>query len=97
LVTQKVGLYGTARVLAGCPGVDIQVPAGASVREVLRALGRRYPSLGGSVLLPDYSGLSAGYAANINGLTFVSDPDEPLQNGDILLLIPAAAGGGDRR
>lgn len=93
MVTQKVELYGTARVLTGCPYVEIQVPRGSSIRGVLEALGRRYPSLGGSVLLPDYSGLSAGYTANINGLTFVSDPDEPLRDGEVLLLIPAAAGG----
>jgi molybdopterin converting factor small subunit len=93
LITQKVELYGTARVLTGCARVDILVPDSATIRDVLRELGRRYPSLAGPVLLPDCSGLSAGYAANIDGLSFLSDQDEPAREGHILLLIPAAAGG----
>jgi molybdopterin converting factor small subunit len=97
MATRKVELYGTARVLTGCKAVEIPVADPVTVREVLLGLGRQFPLLGGPVLLPDFSGLSAGYAVNLNGLAFVSDPAQPVRDGDVLLLLPAAAGGAPGR
>lgn len=73
--------------------LEMDVPGVGSVRDVVRALGERYPGMLGTVLRADLSGPSDGYTLNLNGRSFIADLDQVLEDADVLLLIPATAGG----
>ena len=84
-----VELYGQARLLCGCRSVHVP---GATLREILTALARLKPALIGAVLSVDGQ-LTPAYAANLNGLRFCTNPNEPVAETDQLLLISSLSGG----
>ncbi len=89
-----VELYGLARVLVGQKLIEVRLPAGASVQDLLAELGARRPDLVGRVLRDDCSGVTEGQSLAINGLSFVEEPASvTLKHGDRVLILANAAGG----
>ncbi len=87
-MTITVEFFGVPRERAG---VKLTTAAGGTLGDLLRGLETRFPRLAGDCL---QSGrLRPGFAANLNGERFVSDPETPLKPGDTLLILSADAGG----
>ena len=90
----EVELFGTPRLRAGLRAVELGLPAGARVAEVVAALAKACPQLVGHALKEDGSGLQGGFVFNHNGLTFLEGGREvPLKPGDSLLLLSNQSGG----
>ena len=98
-----VELLGVARLRAARRAVEVRLGAqrgdhggcgSATVADALIALAAACPALVGPVLTPDGRSLCTGYLLNRNGREFVDRTDAPLADGDRLLLISSAAGGG---
>ena len=98
-----VELFGIARLRAGRRAVEVRLGerpgdrgerGTATVADALTALAAACPALVGPVLRPDGHSLCTGYLLNRNGREFVDRTDAPLVDGDHLLLISSAAGGG---
>jgi molybdopterin converting factor small subunit len=88
-----VELFGVARLAANERAARLPYDDARSVAAVVAALGRRFPQLIGPVISADGRTLLGGYILNLNGRDFVADPAMPLQPGDTVLLLAAAAGG----
>ena len=97
-----VELFGIARLRADRRSVALCLDdvdstssaVGVTVGDALRALAVACPELVGPVLTPESSVLCDGYLLNLNGRNFVKSTEAPLADGDQLLLIASAAGGG---
>jgi molybdopterin converting factor small subunit len=72
-------------------GVAATTVPGDRLGTVLRSLEKCFPALATDCLASGR--LRPGFAANLNGERFVSDPDTPLRDGDTLLIMSADAGG----
>ncbi|MCL6504850.1 MAG: MoaD/ThiS family protein [Pirellulales bacterium] len=83
-----VEFYGIPRARAG---TAVWQTEAATLGELLRAVGQRFPALEGECL--SNGCLASGYTANLNGDRFVTDPATPLAPGDSVLLLSADAGG----
>ena len=83
-----IELFGVPRLRAGLARLSVEA---SSVGEALGALGRACPALAGTVLAG--GGVHAAYRLSVNGERFVSDPAEPLAEGDALILLSADVGG----
>jgi molybdopterin converting factor small subunit len=85
----SVELFGQAQILAGEKAVRLQA---GTIREALALLASQYPRLVGPVLEADGS-LTPAYVLNLNGTRFTREVDEPLGEGDALLVISSLSGG----
>jgi molybdopterin converting factor small subunit len=83
-----VEFFGIARARAGVPST---VAYGNTLGELLLELSHRYPELAASCL--DGRQFRPGYAANLGGNRFVTDPSTQLAAGDTVLLLSLDAGG----
>jgi molybdopterin converting factor small subunit len=83
-----VEFFGVPRERAG---VKATTATGGTLGELLLGLETRFPHLAANCL--ESGRLKPGFAANLNGERFVSDPDTPLASGDTLLILSADAGG----
>jgi sulfur-carrier protein len=83
-----IEFYGVPRLRAGTGLMHLEA---STVGQALGELGRVCPALKHSVLRPDL--LHAVYKLSLNGERFVSDPETPLADGDVLLLLSADVGG----
>ena len=83
-----IELYGIPRLRAGAGRVGVEA---ATVAGALAALAAAAPGLAGSVLA--VGRVPPEYRLSLNGDRFISDPDTPLADGDVLLLLSADAGG----
>ncbi|HLE80207.1 MAG TPA: MoaD/ThiS family protein [Dehalococcoidia bacterium] len=88
-----VEVYGVARTHAGEREIEVELGPGATLGDVLAALGRQAPALVGSVLEQDARSLRPPYVLNMNGLSFVEDLSLRPQAGDRILLMAPPAGG----
>lgn len=84
----KVELYGIARVRAG---VADTTAIGQSLGDVLGDLAARFPGLAANCI--EGRRLRPGFLANLGGQRFVTAQETPLQEGDVVLLMPVDAGG----
>ncbi len=84
----RVEFFGLARERAGVAEMEVEAK---SVGAALRQVSNRLPQLQDVCL--DGNRLRAGYLANINGRTFVSDPCTVLRAGDSLLILSSDVGG----
>jgi molybdopterin converting factor small subunit len=89
----KVEFLGLARELAGTKECPVELDDRATYRDVVRHLALRYPSLVGTVIIPDYPDLAPSYMFNVGGRAMVRDLDKPAQAGERVLLMFAEAGG----
>lgn len=83
-----VELYGVPRLRAGTGRVTLDAPTLAAA---LDGLGRLCPALDGPVIAQGR--VRPAYRLSLNGDRFVSEPDTPLADGDVLLLLAADVGG----
>jgi molybdopterin converting factor small subunit len=83
-----IEFYGVPRLRAGTSVLQVD---GSTVGEALRDLGRVCPALEDAVICGDT--LHEAFKLSLNGDRFVSDPETPLKDGDVLLLLSADAGG----
>lgn len=87
-----VELYGIVCRRAGVSRVELNSNGSTrTLGDVLLELGRQSPDFARDCL--EGSRLRRGFVANQNGDRFVSDPAAELQNGDVLLIMSADAGG----
>lgn len=84
----SVEFFGIPRERAGVAATTAE---GQRLDELLAGLGERYPRLADACI--EGGRLKPGYAANLNGDRFVTDPATPLEPGDALLILSADAGG----
>jgi molybdopterin converting factor small subunit len=81
----RVKLYGSARALAGREELDLELPAGSTLTELLRSIA------------PDPQRIPAGVASAIliNGrnCAFRQGPDTPIVDGDLVEILPIVTGG----
>jgi molybdopterin converting factor small subunit len=82
----RVEFYGLARLRAG--RAELVVGA-ATVRDALAAAQAACPGL---IVLRD-TGLSPEFLVSVGGTRFTTDLDQPLADGDSLLILGADAGG----
>ena len=78
----KVEFYGIPRARAG---VTETISQGSSVGDVLEDLARRLPQLANACI--DGRNLKSGYTLNLKGDRFLTDPQTPLADGDVLLYL----------
>ena len=83
-----IELFGVPRLRAGVHRLAIEAD---SVGQALRSLARECPSLADSIGAEDR--LHPAYRLSLNGETFLTDPETPLNEGDVLLLLSADVGG----
>ena len=83
-----VELFGIARARAG---VAHTTAAGDCLGDVLADLAQRYPGLAESCI--DGRCLRPSFTANLGGRQFITSPDTPLSEGDVVLLLSLDAGG----
>jgi molybdenum cofactor guanylyltransferase len=88
-----VELFGVARLLAKTQVISLSLSRDATLANVLSAVAQRLPILVGRVIDSDKMSLSAGFACNINGITFVRDPATKIRPDDKIFIISADAGG----
>lgn len=91
----KVNLYASFRALVGAKSVELELPEGSSVKDLLVRLESAYPSLRGQLLTPQ--GEVAGHIhlfVNQRDVSYRPDgPGSPLQPEDTVDLFPAVGGG----
>jgi molybdenum cofactor guanylyltransferase len=92
-LTCTVELFGVARLLAKTQIVPLALSRDAILAHVLAAVAQRLPILVGRVIDSDKMSLSAGFACNINGTSFVRDPSTKIRPRDKIFIISADAGG----
>ncbi|AKT41841.1 MoaD/ThiS family protein [Chondromyces crocatus] len=83
-----IELYGVARLRAGHDHVEVEA---SSLGEAIQALGARCPALSPHVV--EGPRLSPSYLVAVNGRHLTADPDTPLAEGDVVVLLSADAGG----
>ena len=92
-VTVTVELFGNARLLAGRHLVRLNVPDDCALSDIAVEMGRRYPTLMGTVVREDFTGFLDSYTVNLNGVEFMDDHHRRLSDGDSLLVFSSQAGG----
>jgi molybdopterin converting factor small subunit len=85
----QVEFLGVPRQRAGISDINIDMEA-ATLGQLLQALALQIPSLRELI---NVDRLRPGFAANLNGDRFVSDPETPLRDHDSVLILSADAGG----
>ncbi|HOT92363.1 MAG TPA: MoaD/ThiS family protein [Anaerolineae bacterium] len=90
-----VEFTGIPRVVTGVRQVPLQLQDGATYREIVRLLGKRYPQLIGEVLQPDGETFQPSNMLNLNGQRMIqpAQMDESPHDGDRLILMSILAGG----
>ncbi len=88
-----VEFMGPPRRLAQCKSSLVTVPDQATLRDVLRQIGERFPALVGPVIVPETHDLVSAYMLNIDGKRAVQDLDLPAEEDQRLYLMFLEAGG----
>lgn len=90
-----VEFLGVARLLTGVQGTALDVTAGATLRDVVRALGARYPALIGDLIQPDGETLYPPHVLNYNAQRIIpaDQMDTSLNDGDRITVMSILAGG----
>lgn len=93
LITIRVELFGSARLLCGSRIIDVETPRVTNTQKLATALAINHPELLGKVVRTDRRGLLSSYTFNLNGVSFIGTGTLHLQPGDSLLLFSSQAGG----
>ena len=88
-----VELFGLARRLAGEKEVVVEVNDGATLRDVVIALAKKFPAFLGELVVPETYDLKAPYVFNIEGRRVVRNLEEKPKEDERLLLIFVTVGG----
>lgn len=84
----EVELFGIPRARAGTPRTTAE---GSCLGDVLADLAARFPALGEACI--EGRKLRPSFTANLGGRRFVTEPETPLNEGDVVLLLSVDAGG----
>ena len=88
----RVEFFGIPRERTGTPETTVEVRGdGARLSDVICGLANRFPRLAETCF--DNGQLRGDYRASIDGHRFVSDPDEFIRTGEVILIMSADAGG----
>jgi hypothetical protein len=93
MIKISVELFGIPRIRAGLREIELELPAGARLHQLVQAIAGACPVLVGDVLRDDLTDLQEGYVFNHNGVSFLSSDSLRLRSGDFLLLLSNQAGG----
>jgi molybdopterin converting factor small subunit len=86
-------MYGLQREITELRQVDVELPEGATMPQVIAAMRDKIPSLEGPVIRPGENRLAEQYKFNLNGHFYFDGQDFKLQTGDrIALLVPMTGG-----
>jgi molybdopterin synthase sulfur carrier subunit len=93
-ITKTIRLSANLRQLAGAREGSVDLPPGATVADLLAALGKSYPALADFVRVED-GGLQAGVQVVIDGrhIEFLQGIESPVAQAQDVMLIPPLAGG----
>jgi hypothetical protein len=89
----KIEFLGLARRLTGEKRAEVEVPNEATLRDVVRALAIRFPSLLGQVIVPQTFDLISPYFFNVGGRLAATTLEAPADNAEPLVLMSLEAGG----
>ena len=88
----RVEFFGIPRERTGTPETNIEVRGDAArLSDVFSELVNRYPRLAETCF--ESGRLRPEFRASIDGQRFVSDPDETVRTGEVILFMSADAGG----
>jgi molybdopterin converting factor small subunit len=86
-------MYGLMREITEQRQVEVELPEGATMPEVIAAMREKIPSLEGPVIRPGEDRLVSQFKFNLNGRFYFDGQDFKLQSGDrIALLVPMTGG-----
>jgi molybdopterin converting factor small subunit len=86
-------MYGLQREITELRQVEVELPEGATMPEVIAAMREKIPSLEGPVIRPGEDRLVEQYKFNLNGRFYFDGQDFELKPGDrIALLVPMTGG-----
>ncbi len=89
----KLQMYGLSHEITKLREVELEIPEGAGMPEVVGALKKQIPALEGPVVRKGENRLADQYKFNINGHFYFDGMDFKLNPGDrIALLVPATGG-----
>ncbi len=88
-----VEFFGLPRRLSGVKETTVQVEPDATLRDVVKALTKRFPAFLGSLVDPETYELSEPYFFNINARLVPKSLEHQPKEGDRLLLLFLEAGG----
>jgi molybdopterin converting factor small subunit len=88
-----VEMFGLARRLSGEREVAIEIDSGATLRDVVVALTKRFPAFLGPLVVPETYELVEPYFFNYGGRRTARSLDEKPTEGDRLLLFFVTLGG----
>lgn len=83
-----IELYGVARLRAGREAIEVDA---RSLGDALAALGAACPALERVIVAGGH--LAPGWLVALNGAQITADPETPLDEGDVVVLVSADAGG----
>jgi molybdopterin converting factor small subunit len=88
-----IPMYGLQREITELRQVDVELPEGATMPQVIAAMREKIPSLEGPVIRPGEDRLANQFKFNLNGRFYFDGQDFKLQAGDrIALLVPMTGG-----
>jgi molybdopterin converting factor small subunit len=88
-----VEFFGPAREIAGAPEVELDLAAGATLRDVLRTLADTYPKFRETIVDPADWTLRPYFLVNLDGRETIKDPDAAPPSGSRLILMSSVTGG----
>ena len=91
----RLEFLGVARLVTGAKEDFFDLHEGATYRELVGHLGRRYPALIGDVIQPSGDRLQGPNVFRSNHMSIIrpEQMDHPLQDGDQLILMSLSVGG----
>lgn len=91
----RMELFGLPRLIAGETEIALTLKEGATFRDVVRALVRKYPEMIGDVVQADGETMQPPNILNLDGKRMVQahQMNESLSDGDRIILMSMSAGG----
>jgi len=91
----QVELFGLSRLIAREKEITLTLEEGATFRDVVRALVRKYPEMVGDVVQADGETMQAPNILNLDGRRMIQphQMDERISDGDRIILMSMSAGG----
>jgi molybdopterin converting factor small subunit len=88
-----IPMYGLMREITEQRQVEVELPEGATMPQVIAAMREKIPSLEGPVIRPGEDRLVSQFKFNLNGRFYFDGQDFQLKKGDrIALLVPMTGG-----
>ena len=89
----KVELFGLSHLFPGQYDIEVELGPETTLGELLAALRRKMPALGGKIIRTGEDRLAGLYAFNVNGRFFIDEYDVKVRPADHILIVTLALGG----